>query len=137
MKAKPNKNTNRINRIARSTLLFFSMLLPVNLIAQSSDSSFPKLETKEDKMLAGILITIAVLWILRQIWRSYNSNKCPHCKKRRALRIVDKEYIGKARTERVKNPNGGSTTVYYYKVLVTEKCKYCGYTLEYETTEKG
>lgn len=69
MKAKPNKNTNRINRIARYTLLFFSMLLPVNLIAQSSDSSFIK--TNEDKLIVGIFIAVVVLWIIRKIRRFF------------------------------------------------------------------
>lgn len=69
MKAKPNKNPNRINRIARYTLLFFSMLLPVNLIAQSSDSSFIK--TNEDKLIVGIFIAVVVLWIIRKIRRFF------------------------------------------------------------------
>jgi|GEM_PF-6666958 hypothetical protein len=69
MKAKPNKNPNRINRIARYTLLFFSMLLPVNLIAQSSDSSIIK--TNEDKLIVGIFIAVVVLWIIRKIRRFF------------------------------------------------------------------
>ena len=54
-------------------------------------------------------------------------HKCPKCKKKWALKVIDEQDCGVVKKEKVKKQDGTHEWVYYHKIKVTRECKYCGH----------
>ncbi len=90
----------------------------------SSDSG--KGSSLED-MIVPFLILIAIIGsFLFQILSWWHSKKCPHCKKRFCLKVIDEQDLGVTESKRKKQSDGRYVTVYYHKIKYIKQCKHCG-----------
>lgn len=87
--------------------------------------------------IIGLLITGVVIWIIYKIFKFFHDRKCPFCKKGLALKNIDEEYLGVAKTKREKQSDGSYATVHYNKVKLIKQCKYCGGRVNVITVVKG
>ena len=109
--------------IMKHYLSLFLLLLPINVLGQSSANS----STNTDSMLElYVFIAVIVIFLVYKIIKFFHDRKCPFCKKGLALEIVDEENLGRAKTRREKHKDGSYDTIYYYKIKFIKECKYCG-----------
>lgn len=116
----------------RYAALLISLLgFPVCVFAQSSSG--------DDNTVLFLLVILAiVIYVVYKIlWLIFWKNKCPYCKKRHALRVVDTEFLGTTKTKKEKQPDGSYATIHYNKVKIIKKCKYCGATVNVVREERG
>ena len=76
--------------------------------------------------------TLFVFLILRWLF----SRRCGNCGRFWAMRVIDEAYLGRVKTERVKNGTQ-SYLVHYNRIQVTRQCKYCGHQDCFNKTVKG
>ena len=108
-----------------------------NNIANDNDievqkSDIPKNQTSEssninDDGVVRLFIIIIVIIVVFNIIRWYFSGRCSNCGKLRAMKVIDEQYLGRAKAEHKKDTNGNYYTIYYNNIEVTRRCKYCGH----------
>ena len=83
-----------------------------------------------------ILLFFGAKFIIKFLKRLYDG-RCSKCKKLRAMKVVDEDYLGPSRKKWQKDSNGKSYQVYYNNIKVTRQCKYCGHREWYKEEQKG
>ena len=92
--------------------------------------------TAEEKKWLWIIFGLIVLYIIYRIIRWVNWHKCPHCKKKWAMEVIDEQDCGTVKKEKVKKSDGTYEWVYYHKIKVTRQCKHCGHQVWHNETRK-
>ena len=75
----------------------------------------------------GEIIVIFFFAIIFGIVCWYFSGRCAHCGKFRAMEVIGRNNIGRAKSKWEKDSKGESCKVYYNNIEVRRRCKYCGY----------
>lgn len=113
---------------------FLLLFLSQSAFAQGATSTSSSDNTEA---ILGLLAICAVIWIIYKIIKFFHNRKCPFCKKGLALKDIDEEYLGVAKTKREKQSDGSYATVHYNKVKLIKQCKYCGGRVNVITVVKG
>lgn len=90
-------------------------------------------ENNISSFVGFFVFAVLGIWILSKIF----TRKCSHCKKYRAMVPIEETYLGRVKTERVKDNQGNISLVHYNRIQVTRQCKYCGYQDRVIKTVKG
>lgn len=105
----------------------------VHTTAFESNASQSPSDDNFSSFVSFFVLAVLVIWILSKIF----IRKCSHCKKYRAMIPIEETYLGRAKTERVKDSQGHISFVHYNRIQVTRECKYCGYQDRVIKTVKG
>lgn len=106
-------------------------------VSTNSNSNDKSAETdKGDETSGWILLSIGILYAIYKISRKIEWCRCPKCKKKWALKVIDEQDLGTIKKEEVKKQDGTHMWVYYHKIKVTRECKYCGYQISHTEGRK-
>ena len=104
-----------------------------NTASESEKVSQSSSEDNISSFVGFFVFVVLGIWILSKIF----TRKCSHCKKYRAMVPIEETYLGRVKTERVKDSQGHISLVHYNRIQVTRQCKYCGYQDRVIKTVKG
>ena len=106
----------------------------VSPIVLAPEAPYPDTKSEKGNPILWLLLIIGLFVFL--ILRWLFSRRCGNCGRFWAMRVIDEAYLGRVKTERVKNGTQ-SYLVHYNRIQVTRQCKYCGHQDCFNKTVKG
>ena len=106
----------------------------VSPIVPAPEAPYPDAKSEKGNPVLCFLLIIGLFVFL--ILRWLFSRRCGNCGRFWAMRVIDEAYLGRVKTERVKNGTQ-SYLVHYNRIQVTRQCKYCGHQDCFNKTVKG